>query len=648
MTQMDRDSYISSIKEVIDLFNKNETETALDLCQKFTREAPEMPESFFLLGVIAHRAKDAGQAIHLIEVAHKLDPDCQDYAEALATIYTEVGKMTDGLFYAKLATALTPHKEIPGLCPPHLRNYANALTQSTSVSHYLTALRAYNNRDYTTVIDVAIKELRIDGTHLDCRRLLGRALCKTGEFPRASATFQAAVHMAPNSALDTALLGGSLLHEGRFFEARASLQRAAKLAPFDSEVIATVLKSAQMLPPELTGGFQSIATKWRRSLKMEQIKNEFDPEPKTKIRIGYISDSFTQNTQANLLRALLLFHNRNTFEIYVYQNFSIKDSMTTPFENAVDSWREIYDVDDETAGYIMAADDLDILVDLNLDPHYQRHALLASHPARVQISWMGHPEATGWPGIDVVLCDAITLAGDQKASSKTERCIKLRGGLFAHEQMPNIQRPQFPAAVNDFVTYVGLMDLVRLHPDTAALWSEVLYAAPNSVLLLGSEDAMPNESRLHVMSLFANFGLADRIRFHDPSDEDLDTFGPLNTLFAAGDIMLDTAPISCGTACIQALWMGLPVITMMGKNRAQSLGASILTAANQEDWVCKTKKDYISIAATLGRDIGALEKRSEELKENNLKSTLFNPPLFTRTVEEAYRSILAENISRMS
>lgn len=650
MTNSETPDYLSEIRRAMNLLNANSVPEAIETCQNLAALEPDRAEAYFVLGGAAYLLGDLGRAIELIETAHKLDPDCRDYVDALATTYTKAGKLTDGLFFAKLATALSPHSEVQNFCPPVLQHYHNALHTVAPSGNFLTASRAYNNRDWDGAIDAAAKELRLNSTHIEAQRLLGRALMNSGNHSRATAAFQTCVHMKPDSAIDAALLGQSLVNEGRFLEAHASLLRAAKLGAKDPAVFAIVLNAIVYLPGKLAADFKPQANAWRRAMEVDRIEAGFEPEGKTKIRIGYITDSCRNGPHVNLLRALLLFHNTDQFEIYVYQNFPIKDSATTPFESASASWRELHDVDDETAAYIMAADELDILVDLNLEPENQRHHLLAMRPGKVQISWIGAPEAAGWPGIDVLLTDSVLEAADTKAITKTQSCYKLRGGLVAHEYPQGLPEPDLPAIVNGHITYGGILDFATLQAQTAAIWSTILDAAPNSVLLLGSEKPITDEIRAQAMDLFANFGMADRVRFCDPVPEDDERIqaNGLVSLFAASDILLDSAPISNADALVDALWMGLPVVTLIGKTRASALGASIVTAANRAEWATKSEKSYVAMAVKLGSSTESLAQLRDGIRESNRKSALFNPPVFARTVESAYRSIMADMSRRAS
>lgn len=643
-TEPDHEFY-AEVERATNIFNEREYSAAIEVCEKAIERWPGRAEMYFILGVISYEMGNQGRAITLIEMAHAIDPDCRDYAEALATIHTRVGNLTDGLYYAKLTVALEPHPHFRPLVPAPLSDYFGALKNAQPSVHYLTGARLFNQRRFAEAVDALRAELEINRSHMECSRLLGRSLHMTGDYGRAVDALHAAVHLAPQDPLTQAYLGDSLLRLGRFSEAFASHERARQLAPGEAAIHAATMSGLAYQPSdEAWAHYRKRAAHWaRRAVKARAPGSGIDKAmlDQRKIRVGYLSHALFEGPEMSFIEALLRNHDRSQFEVFCYPHFVTKDSVSTALESQVDRWRNIYDIDPVTASYMLQGDGLDILVDLSGHADGERLVLLGQRPAPVQVAWLGHPEAAASPGIDYVLSDAITARHDRKMCLKGQETVVLEGGLIAVRPFSHYPAvSDSPAGATRAVTFGGVCDLARLGPDVAALWTDVLMAVPGSRLVLGYVNSIPQAVRNHAIELFAHYGVTDRVQFQErtPGADS----GPWSNLefFSLIDVMLDTTPVSGTIETCQALWMGVPVISLVARRRAGLMGASILAAAGKPEWVANTRRRFVRIAAALAKEPAQLAELRRTLRGEVETSALFDVRAFAKGVENAYRSIL--------
>ena len=253
----------------------------------------------------------------------------------------------------------------------------------------------------------------------------------------------------------------------------------------------------------------------------------------------------------------------------------------------------------------------------------------------------GLPKRRRTPGIDVVLSDDVAARHDKKMCLKGQEIEVLEHGLVALDPFVFLPEPsEPPVKANGCVTFGGVCDLARLTPAVASVWSDALKSVPDSRLLLGYVEAIPPAVHNTAVEMFAHFGLTDRVQVQEAGGSDDGHAGANIEFFSSIDIMLDTFPVGATHETCEALWMGVPVVTLAGSRRTGLVGASILHAAGKADWVGSTQKKFIKIASTLAKDSAALQSLRADLRDEVRASALFDGPAFVRSVEKAYTAIL--------
>lgn len=641
MTRPARDrEYLKKFAEVHTLVATRKDVEAIEQAEALMRDYPDEPGVYFLLGLYTFSQQNFGDAISMFNAAHDKDPECREYADCLAILYTVTGKLADGLYFAKLSTALESDPTVRPYIPTQLSNFFEALDRIQPSPHYVSAMLLYNAGRIDESVRSCELELKQNDQHDQCYALLGKCHLRLGNYEKAESALHAAIHLNPHNAENASLLGTVLCHLGRFDEAmvchRLALEREsdsvdrATAALLDAEFLGDSLSPIRdTLQKDLE---RRIAAQPPSKLDIERGRTE-----NRRIRIGYVSNALYDTEQGRFILALLANHDRQRFEIFCYQQSIAKDSVHVQMQNAADSWREIFDVQDTVMDMIMNADEIDVLVDLCGYTSDNRAALVASHPAPVQIGWLESPHGIRAPGIDIVISDPVTHESDQAAAATEQGVVCVQSGLFALEPFtfyPEVDN--LPAAASGRLTFGGQCNLARLTPEAAAHWSRVLAATGRSKLLLGDVNAITGSVKNHVVDLFGHFGVADRIAFMDEQPDDHLKI----QFFRQIDVLLDTYPVSGRLNICKALWMGVPVITLKGPRRISQTAASILHSAGQAGWICDSLDGMTELAVSFAEDLDGLAKIRHELRDKVANSNLFSPRKLAAALESIYLAAL--------
>jgi protein O-GlcNAc transferase len=640
MTTLAQDAYFRLIEDACRHLASKTYDLVIARCEEALKLDPEMAEAFFLLGLVAFENSDQGRAIELIAKAHEIMPECQDFVDALASIHTRIGNVNEGLYYAKLSLASEPHEHLHNLLPAGLRSYFEAAGEIGQARHHFGAAIDFQRGDYAGTIEKAGRELRINPRNAACHAILGRSLIKLGEYELGIASLHTAIHLEPENAEYRSHLGDALLAVGRFHEAMACHREAIYIDPQSLTLRSAYVAALAHLPGrkglgalEEANSFNQLAREAAgkptnfRSLKLDGRK----------LRIGYLSNNFKSGSELAVIEEVVKRHDRNKVQIYCYHQLPYEDFAASRLRSLVHNWRDIHDIDDDSLSMIVRADGIDVLVDLCGYSEGNRAALFAHRPAPVTIGWLGAPFGGGIEGMTNVLSDAMTLAADKAALGETAAIVMNKGLYpFVGESMSFAPKVgPSPFSENGFILFGGKCDFSRLNADTAALWARVLKAVPNSALYLGNCGVLTEQSMNRVQDMFAHFGMVDRVLFQATPEGEEANFCFLTRI----DVQLDTHPVSNPSEVAEALWMGVPTVTLKGDRRSACWGASVLAAAGKGEWVAETSEDFVRIAHDLVADTDKLESIRNNLRNETKISVLCDTVGFTAELEAVYLSL---------
>jgi predicted O-linked N-acetylglucosamine transferase (SPINDLY family) len=496
----------------------------------------------------------------------------------------------------------------------------------------------------------------------------------------AAAACRKALELDPHFALAYSTLGNSLYSLNRLDEAIEALRKALEIWPDHPTTLNTLgvcykglalpdlttecyRKVVELAPENSTfrsnlvcalyfdpaygpGALLEEARQWDRIFaqpyKPSWRPHSNDPNPDRPLRIGYVSPDFYEHVVGRNLLPLLRHHDRERFEIFCYSNFAHRDAVTDEIRAQCAGWREIFRDSDAKAAETIRADGIDILVDLALHSLNNRLLVFARKPAPVQVSYLGLCGTTGLEAIDYRLSDPF-LDPPGTDADYSEATIRLPHGTWSYEPSgPMPEASPLPALEKGYLTFICRNAFAKVSPATLDLWVKVLARIPDSRLLLAAPEGSCRE---RILRRFEEGGV---------SRERLELAGlrePWERFIASyerADIALDPFPY-CGwiTTC-DALWLGLPVITLTGRTVMGRGGCSTLANLGLSELIANTPEEYVEIARSLAGDLPRLAELRSSLRQRMERSPLRDPAQLARDIETAYREMWRRWCARQS
>ena len=434
----------------------------------------------------------------------------------------------------------------------------------------------------------------------------------------------------------------NILHlQGRSLEAVAAYREVLRLDPKHLDARQNFLLALHYAPQFPDGEiFAAHLAAGNDLLRPGPVPPGADPPRPSgrRIRVGYLSPDFRGHAVASFIEPILAHHDRSRYQVFCYANLARPDQTTRRLMSLVEGWRDIYQLGDEEAARAIAADRIDILVDLAGHTSGNRLPLMARKPAPLQVTWLGYPDSTGLAAMDYRISDRFADPPGGTERFHSERLVRLQRSFCCY-QAPEVspEVAPLPWLAAGRVTFGSFNNLAKVTPEVIALWARVLHAVAGSRLLLKCPPLADPEVRARILELFRREGVApERIEL---SPSDLSTAQHL-AQYGRVDIALDTFPYNGTTTSCEALWMGVPVVTLAGTRHAARTGVSILSNCGLADLVAHCPDRYLEIARDLARDAGRLQELRRGLRDRMRLSPLCDGAGVTRELEGAFLGML--------
>jgi protein O-GlcNAc transferase len=363
-----------------------------------------------------------------------------------------------------------------------------------------------------------------------------------------------------------------------------------------------------------------------------QARNKVDANKKP-LRIGYVSADFQAHTIGRFFRPILGAHNEEEFHTILYANNSTEDDVTKALQASSGDWRNIAYQSDEQVSQQIQHDKIDILVDLSGHTDGHRLGVFRRKPAPIQMTWLGYFATTGLPEIDYILADRHVLPEADEALY-TEKPLRLPESYFCFQPPEsNLPLHPLPCLKKLTITFGCLNNITKLNADVVSVWSKILDAVPGSSLLIKSIQLSDEYIADSIRILFTE----NRI-----TPERLVLLGKTNrqdhmAAYNSVDIALDPFPFGGGMTTLEALWMGIPVVTLSGGLWVSRVGASILSTAGFPDMITTSHTDYIEKAVELARNREGLVALRRDMRIILNSSPLCDIDRYTRRLEKLYQ-----------
>ena len=354
-------------------------------------------------------------------------------------------------------------------------------------------------------------------------------------------------------------------------------------------------------------------------LSFPKIKNE-------KIKIGFLSaDIRNSHSVTFFLKSILKDYNKNKFEIYLILNQNFTDDTTKVFSNLVYKTINIHNLDDIIAINTIRKYNLNLVFDLMGLTSESKVEIIKNRIAHNQVSWLGYCNTTGLDNMDYLITDR-NLIKKEEEKYYSEKIIYLPNIWNCHSGINYLRKKiNSPTSSNNHITFGCFNNFMKINDNVIQTWSKILKLSKNSKLLLKS--SMEKDNNRRIKKKFAEYGISDSIIFHEHDKNFQDHL----KLYEKVDVALDTFPYNGVTTSFEALFMGVPVLTMAGYNFNSRCGASINKNLKLDYLISKDQEDYINKAVELSNDIKKLNDLRNFIFENVIDSSLFDNVSFSKS-----------------
>ena len=360
-----------------------------------------------------------------------------------------------------------------------------------------------------------------------------------------------------------------------------------------------------------------------------------------KIRVGYLSADFRQHVMFYFYYQLLGAHDDGQFELYAYSLGTVQDNYTEMVRKAVDHFADISAFSYEEAAKRIRQDEIDILVDLGGHSAGSGLPILAWRPAPVQVSGLGYTHPTGLAAVDYFLTDGWTdpESGQEEWKDYHEQPVRLTSQFCYTGRSDLPEAEGAPCKANGYITFGVFNRYLKITDEMLLLWREIMAQVPDSRLLLKSDIFGEPEAQLMVQERLRKLGLdVDRIILEPATMDYMQRYLDV-------DIALDTYPYPGGGTTCDALYMGVPVVSLYGGRRDTRFGLTLLQNAGLGELAVETPAEYVARAVTLAQDKELLQALHQNLRQMLLQAPLMDTRRYVAEVEAAYRQMM-EKVGR--
>ena len=598
-------------KEAVDLHRTGQIKKAKNICLEILEDEPKNFDILHLLGIISFQLKDYKKSSELISQAIKVNPND-------AEVYNNMAIVSKKLNQLDIA----------------YNNYCNAIKLKPDYAE------AHNS------CGVILKELKKDDDAIK--------------------SFNLAIKFNKNYAEAYYNLGHIFFERKKYNEALQNFYQSYKINPkldyllssiiitkhstcdwcsFDKDLLVLeniILNEKKKINPFLTLSFYESPQLQKTSAEIF-VKNEyndknnqnhkFDNQTKQKIRIAYYSADFRNHPMSYLLANLYELHDRNKFEVIGISFGPDKDDqMRKRVSTAFDKFYDLRLKTEEEIVKFSRELKIDIAIDLMCFTKYHKFGIFVKKCAPIQVNYLGYPGTSGTNYLDYIIADKILIPKDSQ-KYYSEKIVYLPDTYQANDSTKKISDRIFTreelGLPKDAFVFCCFNNNYKITPQVFDVWMRLLERVENSVLWILSEDInisknLKNETTKRGID-FNRIVFAERIKMNEHLARQ-----------KVADLFIDTFPYTGHTTASDALWVGLPVLTRIGKSFASRVSASLLNAIDLSELVTSSEKEYEDLAVEIAKNPTKLKEIKNKLKNNRSSKPLFNTQIFTRNIEKAY------------
>lgn len=463
---------------------------------------------------------------------------------------------------------------------------------------------------------------------------LGNVLKEQGRLIEAEVSYRHALALKPDFAAAHNNLGDVLKDLGKFVDAEASYRRTLEITPDFDKARNNLLFLLFGMVSRTSESCVEEARHYGR-LVAKRVQTKFSawmcaPSPQ-RLRVGVVSGDLRNHPVGYFLESLLTHIDPARVDLIAYPTTHHSDELTTHIRPRFSGWKPLLGLNDFVAAQLIHADGVHVLLDLSGHTAHNRLPIFSWKPAPVQASWLGYFATTGVAEIDYLLADAVGVP-DAQQGLFTERVWYLPDTRLCFTP-PETDLPVslLPALNNKYITFGCFQNLAKVNDDVLMAWARILACLPEAKLRWQCKQFESRAMVAQLVQRLQHCGIdVDRVALHGsvPRDTYLQAHAEV-------DLILDTFPYPGGTTTCEALWMGVPTLTLAGETLLSRQGASLLTAAGLREWVAADVTDYVDKAIAFARNVPKLSALRAELRQQVSVSPVFDAVRFASNLESA-------------
>lgn len=642
----------TAIQRLISHYQQGSLSEARREAEALTSKFPSHPVAWTILGAVHRTVSDNEAALICLKKAAELIPSDANNHFNLANTYRDLGHGTQAIEHYRRALKLKP--ELPngffhlgnlqhdaGLLQAAEKSFRHALKLNpghletlSNLAHLLQDMGQM--QDALALYDEALRQHPKQGL-LHYNR--SDTLQELGRFSEAAQAARTAIQLEPHMAEAHARLAEALLELGELDHAVAAYEAALALAPNNLTIHSSLLFTLNYTPSpdrhrslELARSYGQKTKVGARDLVVHPWNGNISPK---RLRVALVSADFRIHPVGHFLEGILQNIDPQKIELIAINTQTFEDSLTQRIRPHFHEWHSIAGLPDGDAAVFLRGLGTHALLDLSGHTAGNRLPLFAHRLAPVQATWLGYFATTGVDEMDFLIADPITLPESLECDF-LESIWRLPDTRLCFTA-PNeaIQVNALPALSNAGITFGSFNNLVKLNDKVIQLWSGILHSLPTSRLLLMAKQLHSPEVRSNVLMRFAKHGISkNQLILEEPAPRKkyLETYHRV-------DVCLDPFPFPGGTTTAEALWMGVPVVTLRGERFVERQGAGLLHNAGLDAFIASDTEDYRARAIRLADNLAALAQLRMDLRERVLASPVFNSAKFAANLTAALWSM---------
>ena len=631
-------------------FETGQYHLALECFTRALESAPKVATHFLSVGAALLQLGRKREAVTVLRKAVILKPQLAEAQFRLGLALTYVGDLVDGFEALEHAVTLRPKQfEIQ-------RCFALVLKlrreRERAVAHYEQALEL--NPDsfecWSELANVLRDLKRYDAAQSAARRAiainpaapqaieeLGWSLYYDDQLDESIDAFRHALRMDPEYAPAYFALATALQDQGSVREAITCYRHLLASDPGAHHLHSSLNYLLPFAPEISSADILQDALDWGRlyGAPLKNAHNEHcnDRTGNRRLRIGYVSNCFRDHHQAFILMPLLENHDGAKVEVFCYSNSPVTDEMTTQLRAKSDVWRDISLLAPAHAAVLVRSDKIDILVDLTMHMSNSNLQMFASKPAPIQCCWLAYPGTTGLCAIDYRITDPHLDPPEAGDGPYSERSLVLPDTFWCYDPVtPTPDVGPLPAQLNGYITFGCLNDFCKLNDTVIELWAQVLNSVRSSRLMLR---APLGQRRTRIHQQFEKWGVpSSRVTFVNNASRT-----EYLQLYRQIDVGLDTFPYGGHESSLDALWMGVPVVSLAGSTVVSRAGVTYAMNLHLRELVAQDPAEFVAAACGVADDLSRLDQLRCGLRQRMQASPLMDGASFAKNMEAAYRTI---------